>query len=440
MLLIARDSMLYRVSCCALALAIALPHELARADQGDPVALRIWPEGVVSLETFWNFSIVISAHDAPIPAELAEADLKITRFANQPEKLRCELRSVAASEAKLTPLGTAPAGSSPPSTSVSEWTLADISLYLDRLENQATQTLLDSNEATFVSKNGVSLSHIGRKQILIAVDGLRIGIPLAADFAEETDAIMPLDALVLSPLLSGSGPLKLDQLQLVVQRWQPRYAIVDRSMGQLSAAAPWEEAVGNTVALAYRPSDDDLATSQPAPAAATRWVQLDTQQWQMPAELAELFERKEAASRHTQQVFADLSVEQLNFKPSNGTHTPRWNSEHMMGRELLFFSQIFAQRTSEIAVIDLNPQQMPADYQARHVDWDGGEEARQLERVSAFTRRFAYLLSGLDLEQPAPGSSWTLRRLLKQMDLHYSEHTANVQKKFALPDWPRREP
>jgi hypothetical protein len=150
-----------------------------------------------------------------------------------------------------------------------------------------------------------------------------------------------------------------------------------------------------------------------------------------------LFTEKEIACTHSQKVFSPLSVQQMNFKPSNGTHTPRWNAEHMMGRELLFFSQIYAKQDSAIRPMDLNPQQMPPEYVAAHADWDGGEEARQMRRVSAFSRRFAYLLADLDLDQKAPGSFWTPRGLLQQMHKHYDEHTANVIKKFELPQWPK---
>jgi hypothetical protein len=47
-------------------------------------------------------------------------------------------------------------------------------------------------------------------------------------------------------------------------------------------------------------------------------------------------------------------------------------------------------------------------------------------------------LEGMDLDKTAKGSSfWTPRRLLRQMDSHYTEHTANVVKKKALPEWPK---
>jgi hypothetical protein len=144
----------------------------------------------------------------------------------------------------------------------------------------------------------------------------------------------------------------------------------------------------------------------------------------------------ERACRDSQEVFAPLSVAQMNFQPANGTHTPRWNAEHMMGRQFLFFSQIYAAIDPTFSAIDLNPAQMPTDYKPAHPDWTGAEEARQMERVSQYVRRFAYLLDGIELDESAPGSRWTLRRLLRQMEAHFDEHTANVQKKFELADWP----
>ena len=158
----------------------------------------------------------------------------------------------------------------------------------------------------------------------------------------------------------------------------------------------------------------------------------------IPAHLRELFDRMEAANRRSQDVFRQLSVEQMNFKPSNGTHTPRWNAEHMAGRQLLFFSQIYHALDSSIPVVDHNPRQMPKDYKARNASWSGKEEARAMQRVDDFCRRYAYLLADVSLDARPPATSWpSLKALLLQMEKHYDEHTANVKKKFELPDWPK---
>jgi len=158
----------------------------------------------------------------------------------------------------------------------------------------------------------------------------------------------------------------------------------------------------------------------------------------VPEHLREMFDRMEAANRRSQDVFRQLSVEQMNFKPSNGTHTPRWNVEHMSGRQLQFFSQIYHALDPSVPVFDRNPKQMPADYEARHFDWSGAEEARSMQRVDDFCRRYAYLLNDTALSDKPPATFWpSLKALLLQMEKHYDEHTANVKKKFELPEWPK---
>ncbi|MFN3192700.1 MAG: DinB family protein [Aureliella sp.] len=159
---------------------------------------------------------------------------------------------------------------------------------------------------------------------------------------------------------------------------------------------------------------------------------------EIPAHLRDLFDHMEASNRRSQDVFRALSTNQMNFKPSNGSHTPRWNAEHMAGRQLLFFSQIYHAIDPEIPVFNWNPAQMPADYKARHSDWSGKDEARMMQRVDDFCRRYAYLLKDVSLDEKPPATSWpSLRALLLQMERHYDEHTANVKKKFDLPDWPK---
>ncbi|MEM9826555.1 MAG: DinB family protein [Planctomycetota bacterium] len=158
----------------------------------------------------------------------------------------------------------------------------------------------------------------------------------------------------------------------------------------------------------------------------------------LPDELESLFVAMEKACAASQQTFASLSAKQMNFRPPNGTHTPRWNAEHMMGRELLFFSQIYHAIDPAVPIYNWNPKQMPPEYVADQPAWSGRREAERMEQVSRFVRRYADWLRDVDLDARAPGSRWTLRGLLRQMERHYNEHTANVVKKQKLPEWPRR--
>lgn len=159
--------------------------------------------------------------------------------------------------------------------------------------------------------------------------------------------------------------------------------------------------------------------------------------WRASGELAELLDEMRAAGEASREVFTRLSVEQINWRPPNGTHTPRWNAEHLMATRLLFFSQIYAAIDPDRhQVIRIGPKQMPTDYEAAHPDWTGEQEAAQMKLISDYIQGHAYLLEGLDLDAKPKGSRWVLRALLKRMASHNAEHTANVVKKFELPGWP----
>ncbi|MEQ8848204.1 DinB family protein [Botrimarina sp.] len=163
----------------------------------------------------------------------------------------------------------------------------------------------------------------------------------------------------------------------------------------------------------------------------------EKKEWRASGELGELLTAMAEASAASREVFEPLTAEQLNWRPPNGTHTPRWNAEHMAATQLMFFSQIYAQLDPDRhEVVRINPEQMPDDYQPAHPDWGGEQEAAQMEAISDYVQGHAYLLEGLPLDEAAPGSRWTPRRLLKRMESHYDEHTANVKKKFELEGWP----
>jgi hypothetical protein len=256
--------------------------------------------------------------------------------------------------------------------------------------------------------------------IVVTVDGLKIAYASHTKLDEvAVKKIAGCDALIaqvpssqLSPALSLAK--KSNTKRLIVSS----DAAIDGAVKHM----------GNTLAMI-------ASTSEVSPD-SVQIIQLGSQPIELPKELTQLIDAKEAACRASQAVFAPLAVQQMSFQPANGSHTPRWNAEHMMGRELLFFSQIYHAMDPAIPMMDLNPKQMPPDYRAKHPDWSGAEEAWQMQRVSAFTRRFAHLLVDLPLDKKAPDSRWTPRGLLKQMERHYGEHTANVKLKFKLPGWP----
>lgn len=389
----------FQLTLCLLMAASFLPIVTTTADEGDPVAIRRWPDGGFTVETMWNLHVGISLTEQDKQVIPRTVDFELNALQTDERKLVFRLPN---QEKPTTRIYTAdrhgpnaiavssagpfikPAPGQPP-----DWT---------------GSVEVDGVEITFFNLESVGSI---REQLELADDW---GVELKPDVIVACNE--DFDEALIRAIASGL---------------KPRVLIVNPALKKIGEEIVWH--VGyNTLAVSAQVNQDETGT---------RFVSLGDQPFELSTELAELFSKKEAACRESRELFVKLSIEQMNFRPTNGTHTPRWNTEHMMGRELLFFSQIYHAVDPAIPVMDLNPRQMPDDYEMAHPDWTGAEEARQMERVEAFTRRFAYLLDGLDLDQKAKGSKfWTLRALLKQMERHYGEHTANVRKKIQLDDWP----
>jgi L-ascorbate metabolism protein UlaG (beta-lactamase superfamily) len=428
-----------------LLVSLALVRE-GRSDTGKPVAVRWWGQAMVSIETYWNLRIVIDPYSNRVGYKdpRLNGDLVLITHEhadhNNADAVRGEPFVVR---------GLSGEGSVQPIFHV-----------LDRLPNQDGPTWRSARLKVARTGHAVVVSSIpawhdndqGAKRgatamFAIEVDGVRIvhcgdlGQSRLTD--EQLQAMGRVDVLLIP--VGGVYTIDGPQAAAIVEQVHPRFAVpihykTPALAFDLQPVEPFVTATesncevirekGNTLAVAAeRPND--IPTK-------SKVVVLQYEPWKPTGELADLFARMDAASRNAEAVFAPLSVEQTNFRPSNGTHTPRWNAEHMAGRELLFFTQIYAGKEPTFKPIDLNPAQMPEDYKAAHPDWSGAEEARRIERTREFVRRFAYLLDGIGLDERISGSRWNLRRLLGQMEAHYGEHTANVKKKFDLPDWPQQ--
>ena len=378
-------------------------QSIAVANEGDPMAIRGWPDGVVSLETHWGLQLVIN----PTPATAKQLPREADQAVHDTQQ---------------------------------------IDHVLSRLPNEAEPSWLSASEERSADPNAITVksARLGRdsaRAVVLQVDGVKI-VFIPSDTFEsqgDFDAAAPADVDLLILTFGELTPPADARLLSLVTSLGPKLVVlnsinaadpsaVERLRTSIGAADAMITIAHNTLAF----SQTTRTSTQP------RIVTLTDAPSKMPNEMEVLFAAMEKASSDSQRVFTQLSTKQMNFKPGNGTHTPRWNAEHMMGRQLLFFSRIYGAQDTSIPVMDLNPQQMPPDYVFAHPDWEGHEESRQMQRVVEFTRRFAYLLAGMDLDSKAPGSRWpSLRALLNQMHRHYSEHTANTVKKFDLPGWPK---
>lgn len=378
--------------------------EPTNANDGDPVAIRYWPGGCSSIESMWNIHVAIgvdAGNRAALP-RLADVEFVDDFWAASGSDSLVLDRKPNEPNAMLKPRSECP---NPSRNAIRFARVA--------LENEATHKSLFVN-ALFV--DGVAILDSNKNSVgdLLAI------LKEVKDLPKE---IQTIDAFLIDDAIAD--PASFETLRGLLK---PRVMVLRSAVKFDKVGDAFVEPIGHNT----------LSVSRSEPTSTSKWVKLSENPWSMDAALGDLFDKKEAACKSSRAVFKELSVNQLNFRPSNGTHTPRWNTEHMMGRELLFFSQIYHAMDSSIPILDLNPKQMPPDYRPAHEDWTGLEESMQMERVESFTRRFAYLLNGMDLNKTAKGSAfWTPKALLKQMEAHYKEHTANVVKKKELPDWPK---
>ncbi|MEM9644576.1 MAG: DinB family protein [Planctomycetota bacterium] len=373
------------------------------ADERAPVAVRHWSNGVVSIESYWGLKVAVS----PEKAEPSEINTDL------PTNVDVVVH---------------------PDQSYDHWLFRRVNSNQPEWHSETPETSAKSHAIHVRSLQDENENTIGLE---LTTDGLRV-IRLDESWIREPPGgdLESADVLVVP---HGQSALSNPSLLSWVEAFRPGTVVLTGSWQTgtsdsktLINDTPVKRTHHNTIALSSR---SDSGVDHPT------YVSLSQTPWQMPMELSRLFGAMEDSCRRSQTTFQNLSADQLNFRPANGTHTPRWNVEHMAGRQLQFFSQIYHAIDNTIPVMNENPAQMPNDYVAAHADWNGIEETNRMQRVSDFCRRFAYLLDDQDVNQRAPGSRWpSLRALLVQMERHYDEHTANTIKKFDLPDWPGDKP
>jgi len=168
-------------------------------------------------------------------------------------------------------------------------------------------------------------------------------------------------------------------------------------------------------------------------------VLLNDEPFEAEPELGALLDAMTASATTAARAFAPLTVEQLNHVPADGTHSPRWNPEHMAGQQIFSFLQFFSTKDSAFRIEDPRPAGTPAKYVAKNPDWTAQEVVREIERTQEFAMRFAYLLAEIDLDAKPESGGWSLSTMLKRMQWHWGHHTGKLPSKMALPDWPSSE-
>jgi L-ascorbate metabolism protein UlaG (beta-lactamase superfamily) len=413
------------------------------AETGNPVAVRFWGQGLVTIETYWNLRVAIDPY--------------ALRIGYRDPRIDADLVLVTHEHFDHNNVGLIRGARHVVRTLDERGAIRNIDVVLDRLPNQDDVQLTSTGSTVLRSAHAMRVRSLaafhdpvagrdrgGVGMLLIEVDGVRLlhcgdlGQPLLTQ--SQLDLIGNLDVLLIP--VGGVYTVDGPEAARITEQVRPRI-VVPIHYKTAALTLPLDTADGFLDALPQRyrrvsAAGNTLAVSAGAGPSVESpdLVVLKTRPWPMPGEMTALFEAKARAAAASAAVFDALTTAQMNHRPGNGTHTPRWNAEHMMGAETDFFTAIYNRVDPSLAAMTLRPAQMPDAYHAAHTDWTGREEARQIDRIQRLTRRFAYLLADLPLDDKPPESWWTLRGLLEQMQRHYNEHTANVKQKFELPDWP----
>ena len=417
-----------------------------------PVAVRWWGQSCISVETFWGFTIVIDPYGQTERLTYPKLDLSADVVLITHEHF--DHAGFEAIQGKPTVFhGLNKDGN---------W--ADIDVYLDRPPNQADAKVLPKTEAGKPSPYAMHIQSIrafhdaesGAKRgknamFLIETDGVRIlhcgdlGQPTLTD--EQLTAIGPVDLLIIP--VGGTFTVDAAAALAIVKQVKPRRwvwpihfkteatvnlplasrdAFIDRAK---EAGMAVRQVKGNAIAIARLPASKAADAPKPGVIVADY----------KPVKPLEAVTQSLEAMRRDRQALIDalgkVSKAQLDHKPSDKTHTIRWNFEHTTMIELAGFSQMFHAVDAEVPVINWRPAQMPPDFKPRRPDWDTAEMVRQVKRVQGFVERFSYLLAETPPEVEIEGTRFSLKSQSNRMIGHYKNHTTKAVKKFDLPDWPK---
>jgi len=419
-------------------------------DGAVPVAVRWWGQACVSIETFWGFTIVIDPYPASDRMGYPKLDLSADLVLITHEHFdHTGLESIQGKPVVLHGL-----------TQDGNW--AEIDHYLDRPPNQPQVKLLARAQAATPSPHAVHVKGIrtfhdadsgakrGRNTMfLIETDGLRIlhcgdlGHLLTA---EQVSAIGPIDLLLIP--VGGTYTVDASGALAVVKQLKPRQWIWPIHFKTAASKSPLaaldafltparqagmniREIKGNALAVTHRPAGRDTEAAKP------KVVVSDFKPVRPSPAVVQALEAMRPERQALINALSKVSKTQLDHKPSDGTHTVRWNFEHTTGTEIGFFSQVYHALDPEIPLVNRRPAQMPPAFKPRHPEWDTAEMVRQVQRVAAFTERFSYLLADTPADMKVEGTRFSVQSLSDLMVGHYRNHTTKAVRKFELPDWPK---
>ncbi len=427
---------------CSWAASTARALDPAQA----PVAVRWWGQGFVTIETWWGLTVAIdpfSPEQTGYTNPDVSADLVLVTHGHFDHDNPSIVEGGPFVVRGLTDDGD----------------FRPLNLTLDRLPNESAVKLAKTSERGKVGPHPIRIESIkswhdavggaergANAMFLIEVDGVRIlhcgDLGQTELTSEQVAAIGQLDVLLLpvggTYTVDGAAAAQI-AAQLAPRNVIPIHYKTPALKFDLATVDPflaalgddWTERieVGNTFAVAAAVEGE---TTVPTVAV------LQYTPWEAPEYIKDGLAKMRESRSALAATIESLSTNQLDHKPSDGTHTVRWNGEHTAGAEIFFMSMVFKDSDESVPLIRVTPAQQPADYSPGNPDWTASEEANHLRRTGDFTERFAYLLVDVDpTEERYPAFFKSLDGLYSLMETHYGKHHTSVKKKFELADWPK---
>lgn len=433
------------LSWCMLAPSPAAAKDPPQA----PVAVRWWGQAMVTIETWWGLTIAIDPYD---PAQTGYTDPHVRAdvvLISHEHFDHNNADLIAGDPVVVRGL-----------TEDGEARTTDMTLY--RAVNDLTPRIAQTSGYTSSAPHPVRIRSIpawhddehGAKRganamFLVETDGVRIlhcgDLGQTELTTEQLDAIGRVDALLIP--VGGTYTIDAVGAARIIEQLAPRLVVPihfktpalkfnlelsERFFTSLGDRANRRQAVGNTLAVAA------LADGENAGRLIA--IELGYEPWIAPAHMRQNLDRAHEARETMAKTIESVTPEQLDHKPSNGTHTLRWNAEHTAGSEMAFITLALHDADATLPQIRISPAQQPENYTPANPDWSSAEEAAHIRRVGAFTERFAYVLADVDpAENRYPTFFKSLDGLFKLLASHYQSHHSNVLEKFELPDWPKQE-
>lgn len=417
-----------------------------------PVAVRWWGHACISIETFWNLTVVID----PFPAGKNDGDPKPSLTADL-----VLITHEAPHHNAADVIGGKPVVLHGVTADGKDWEKIDH--VLDRPANEPAASVYPRSDARKLSSNAVFMRGIGvhskadataerprNAMFLIETCGVRIlhcGDLGGTLSKEQLADLGEIDVLIVP--VGGEDTLNATGAMEVIRQVKPKSLIWPLHFSPDAVAVPADatdafveearradlltrDVDGNTAAVSALPPGMPPPVGSPVVVMAS---------WK-PCTPVPRISRMLLSLRDDRQTLIDslgkVTNEQLYHRPSDGSHTISWNFEHTTARELGLFSQIYNALDPAIPVINWNPEQMPKDYAPRHPEWGPEEIVRHVKRIGAFTERFSYLLNDAPPTMRIEGTRFSLEYLTAMIVGHYQNHTSKAVHKFTLPDWPRR--